>query len=46
MVPKHEPLSDYVTFRLPNAPSLQFYCVYGHGKETEVSIRLVDMLRL
>ena len=22
--------------RLPNAPSLQIYCVYGHGKETEV----------
>lgn len=35
-----------VTIRLPNAPSLQFYCVYGHGKETEVSIRLVDMLRI
>ncbi len=32
--------SDCVAFRLPNAPSLQFYCVYGHGKETEVSIRL------
>jgi phospholipid:diacylglycerol acyltransferase len=29
--------SDCVTLRLPNAPSLQFYCVYGHGKETEVS---------
>jgi phospholipid:diacylglycerol acyltransferase len=27
-----------ITFRLPNAPSLQIYCVYGHGKETEVSI--------
>lgn len=38
--------SDRVIFRLPNAPSLQFYCVYGHGKETEVSIRLVEMLRL
>lgn len=37
---------DFVTFRLPNAPSLQFYCVYGHGKGTEVSIRLVEMLRL
>ncbi|KAF8273417.1 Lecithin:cholesterol acyltransferase-domain-containing protein [Lactarius quietus] len=23
---------------LPNAPSLQIYCIYGHGKETEVSI--------
>ena len=38
IVPKRELPSDYVTFRLPNAPSLQFYCVYGHGKETEVSI--------
>ena len=22
--------------RLPNAPSMRFVCVYGHGKETEV----------
>lgn len=22
--------------RLPNAPSMTLYCVYGHGKETEV----------
>ncbi|KAI9441206.1 Lecithin:cholesterol/phospholipid:diacylglycerol acyltransferase, partial [Lactarius indigo] len=27
-----------LTRGLPNAPSLQIYCVYGHGKETEVSI--------
>ncbi len=27
-----------ITLRLPIAPSLQIYCVYGHGKETEVSI--------
>lgn len=24
-------------FRLPNAPSMKIYCVYGHGKDTEVS---------
>ena len=24
-------------FRLPNAPTTKFYCVYGHGKDTEVS---------
>lgn len=24
-------------FRLPNAPSMKFVCVYGHGKETERS---------
>jgi phospholipid:diacylglycerol acyltransferase len=23
--------------RLPNAPSLKIYCLYGHGKETERS---------
>ena len=23
--------------RLPNAPSMKIYCVYGHGKDTEVS---------
>lgn len=22
--------------RLPNAPSMKMFCVYGHGKETEV----------
>lgn len=22
--------------RLPNAPSMKIFCVYGHGKETEV----------
>jgi hypothetical protein len=46
IVPKHGLPSDCVAFRLPSAPSLQFYCVYGHGKETEVSIGLVEMLRL
>ena len=23
--------------RLPNAPSMKIYCLYGHGKETERS---------
>jgi len=41
--PKRELPSDCVIFRLPNAPSLRYYCVYGHGKETEVSIRLAEM---
>jgi phospholipid:diacylglycerol acyltransferase len=26
-----------VLSRLPHAPSMKIYCVYGHGKETEVS---------
>ena len=29
-------------FRLPNAPSMKIYCLYGHGKDTEVSLD-VDM---
>ena len=24
-------------YSLPNAPSMKVYCLYGHGKETEVS---------
>ncbi|KAI0276276.1 LACT-domain-containing protein [Russula aff. rugulosa BPL654] len=35
----HTKWTNPLEIRLPNAPSLQFYCVYGHGKETEVSIR-------
>ncbi|KAH9073083.1 Lecithin:cholesterol acyltransferase-domain-containing protein [Lactarius deliciosus] len=31
------PLESRHVTRLPNAPSLQIYCVYGHGKETERS---------
>lgn len=27
-----------VVERLPYAPSMKIYCVYGHGKETEVSL--------
>jgi hypothetical protein len=34
-----------VAFRLPNAPSLRFYCVYGHGKETEVRVLLAENSR-
>lgn len=26
--------------RLPNSPSMKIYCIYGHGKETEVSMRI------
>lgn len=26
-----------IILRLPNAPSMKIYCVYGHGKETERS---------
>jgi phospholipid:diacylglycerol acyltransferase len=32
----HTKWTNPLESRLPNAPSLQFYCVYGHGKETEV----------
>ncbi|KAI9465682.1 phospholipid:diacylglycerol acyltransferase [Lactarius psammicola] len=34
----HTKWSNPLESRLPKAPSLQIYCVYGHGKETEVSI--------
>ncbi|KAI0249241.1 Lecithin:cholesterol acyltransferase-domain-containing protein [Lactifluus subvellereus] len=33
----HTKWTNPLEIRLPAAPSLQFYCVYGHGKETEVS---------
>lgn len=29
--------SSLIPFRLPIAPSMKLYCVYGHGLETEVS---------
>jgi phospholipid:diacylglycerol acyltransferase len=34
----HEPLDWKLMScpRLPNAPSMKIFCVYGHGKETEV----------
>ncbi|KAH9988041.1 phospholipid/diacylglycerol acyltransferase [Russula vinacea] len=31
----HTKWTNPLEIRLPSAPSLQFYCVYGHGKETE-----------
>lgn len=30
--------------RLPTAPTTRFYCIYGHGKETEVSFSCYDIL--
>ncbi|EGO00883.1 hypothetical protein SERLA73DRAFT_50487 [Serpula lacrymans var. lacrymans S7.3] len=33
----HTKWTNPLEIRLPNAPSMKFYCVYGHGKETEVS---------
>ncbi|KAK0195630.1 phospholipid:diacylglycerol acyltransferase [Armillaria mellea] len=32
----HTKWSNPLEVRLPNAPSMKMYCVYGHGKETEV----------
>ncbi|KAK0454756.1 phospholipid:diacylglycerol acyltransferase [Armillaria borealis] len=31
----HTKWSNPLEVRLPNAPSMKMYCVYGHGKETE-----------
>jgi phospholipid:diacylglycerol acyltransferase len=33
----HTKWTNPLEHRLPNAPSMKFYCVYGHGKETERS---------
>ena len=33
----HTKWSNPLESRLPNAPSMKFFCVYGHGKDTEVS---------
>ncbi|KAI0262571.1 phospholipid:diacylglycerol acyltransferase [Gloeopeniophorella convolvens] len=33
----HTKWTNPLEIRLPNAPSLNFYCVYGHGKDTERS---------
>lgn len=33
----HTKWSNPLEVRLPNAPSMKMYCVYGHGKETERS---------
>lgn len=32
----HTKWSNPLEIRLPYAPSMKFFCVYGHGKETEV----------
>lgn len=32
----HTKWSNPLEIMLPNAPSMKFFCVYGHGKETEV----------
>ena len=33
----HTKWTNPLESRLPNAPSMKFFCVYGHGKDTEVS---------
>jgi hypothetical protein len=32
----HTKWTNPLEIRLPNAPSMKFFCVYGHGKDTEV----------
>jgi hypothetical protein len=32
--------------QLPNAPSMKIYCLYGHGKETEVRGSLLPRARI
>ena len=32
----HTKWSNPLESMLPNAPSMKFFCVYGHGKDTEV----------
>lgn len=34
--PSHQDNYKSNRHRLPNAPSMKMYCVYGHGKDTEV----------
>ena len=34
----HTKWSNPLESRLPNAPSIKFFCVYGHGKDTKVSL--------
>jgi len=40
----HRKWTNPLEVQLPNAPSMKIYCLYGHGKETEVSldVRRVD----
>jgi phospholipid:diacylglycerol acyltransferase len=33
----HRKWSNPLEVQLPNAPSMKIYCLYGYGKETEVS---------
>lgn len=33
----HTKWSNPLEVQLPHAPSMKIYCLYGHGKETEVS---------
>ncbi|EPS98702.1 hypothetical protein FOMPIDRAFT_60813 [Fomitopsis schrenkii] len=35
----HRKWSNPLEIQLPNAPTTKFYCVYGHGKDTERSYR-------
>jgi phospholipid:diacylglycerol acyltransferase len=32
----HTKWTNPLEIRLPNAPSMKLFCVYGHGKDTEV----------
>ena len=32
----HTKWTNPLESRLPNAPSMKLFCVYGHGKDTEV----------
>jgi len=35
------------TIRLPDAPNMKIYCLYGHGKDTEVmSVLRIDVTLL
>jgi len=40
----HTKWTNPLEVQLPNAPSMKIYCVYGHGKETEVRNMGLDEL--
>lgn len=42
----HRKWSNPLEVQLPNAPSMKIYCLYGHGKETEVSFTRGGVVRL